>query len=495
VAAFAPGVQCVTSSDCTEASGAPLVSTTTNYQGVFTLTDVPVGTNIPLVIQVGRFRRQVTIPQVTACVTTNTAALSASPTCLSNGKTCSTAGQCCSNSCSKTNGTNPICDPLTRLPKNQTEGDIPKMAFVTGDVDGLECVWRKIGIDDSQFTNPSGTGRVNFYQGGGSPGTYIGTAGTHPTVTNSEITSGTGTANASTPWEDALVGNPTTLAEYDMVFFPCQGAQYYWNHQTTYETNIANYVNEGGRVFTTHYSYIWLYSDNADSGGVCKTDGATCTSNGSCCSLSCKTGKCVSNYSSPLSGAITWGINQSDPSPDPGTGYINTTFAKGLELAEWLQFIGASTTQGQISINTLRRDFNAVVSPTELWMTVNSSTGTPMEATFNTPITAASTAQCGRVVHSDFHVETSNNTHLAFPQECPGGGATPQELLLANMLFDLAACVTPDVPPTCVGITCNAQGLDCGMAGDGCGNTINCGNCPTGEICGAAGLGMCGKIQ
>ena len=42
------------------------------------------------------------------------------------------------------------------------------MAFATGDVDALECVLRKIGIDDSEFTEPTGTGRVHIYTGNGS---------------------------------------------------------------------------------------------------------------------------------------------------------------------------------------------------------------------------------------------------------------------------------------------------------------------------------------
>src|SRR5579863_1314550 len=39
-------------------SGSPLVQTTTANNGTFTLTNVPPGSNIPLVIQAGRWRRQ-----------------------------------------------------------------------------------------------------------------------------------------------------------------------------------------------------------------------------------------------------------------------------------------------------------------------------------------------------------------------------------------------------------------------------------------------------
>jgi hypothetical protein len=124
VAPFTQGVSC---DNCAQASGSPLVGTTSAVDGTFTLTNMPVGTNIPLVIQIGRWRRQVSIPNVASC--TNTA-LPAS---------------------------------LTRLPKNQSEGDIPKQAFATGQVDALECVLRKMGVDDSEFTNALGNGRIHLY--------------------------------------------------------------------------------------------------------------------------------------------------------------------------------------------------------------------------------------------------------------------------------------------------------------------------------------------
>jgi len=37
------------------------------------------------------------------------------------------------------------------------------MAMVTGDADSLECVLRKMGIADTEFTDPAGGGRVQFY--------------------------------------------------------------------------------------------------------------------------------------------------------------------------------------------------------------------------------------------------------------------------------------------------------------------------------------------
>src|SRR6185369_10514001 len=52
------------------ASGSPIVTALTDYKGNFKLDKVPVGTDIPLVIQLGKWRRQITIPSVKACETT-----------------------------------------------------------------------------------------------------------------------------------------------------------------------------------------------------------------------------------------------------------------------------------------------------------------------------------------------------------------------------------------------------------------------------------------
>lgn len=52
-------------------TGSPLVSTTTAATGTFTLPNMPVGTDIPLLIQVGKWQRMATIANVAEC--TNTA--------------------------------------------------------------------------------------------------------------------------------------------------------------------------------------------------------------------------------------------------------------------------------------------------------------------------------------------------------------------------------------------------------------------------------------
>jgi hypothetical protein len=394
VPAFPSGITC---ENCAQAGGSPLVSTKTNTDGTFQINNMPVGSNIPLVIQIGRWRRQITIPTVTAC--TNTAV---SPT-------------------------------LTRLPKNKSEGDIPKIAVSTGCVDYMECVLRRMGIDDAEFTNPSGTGRVNFFKGGYCPGSFIGN-------TN------------STPWESSLLLSLSTLDDYDMVLFPCQANEFYYTdgYEKFFQDNIAAYVNAGGRAFFTHYNYHWLL-------------------------------RRTPIWNSTLYTAINWTPGEWF---NNGTlqGTLNTGFDRGLQLAQWLQLpsISGSVGFGQVLVDVTRKDFSGWdTNNTVNWLTLNNP-AYPIHLTFDTPLNVAPTSKCGRVVFSDFHVYNANGSSLAFPTECPNTAMTPQEKLLEYMIFDLSSCVgSQPPPPPCQKLTCAQQGITCGQAGDGCGGTLTCGPaCP-----------------
>ncbi len=354
VDAFTPGVSCPIVG--TPPSGSPLVGTTTGVDGSFTITDVPVGTNIPLVIVSGRWRRQITVPMTTQCANT------------------------------------PVVADQTRFPRNKSEGDIPLFAVATGSVDSVECVLRKVGVADSEFTNPSGAGRIQIYQGSGSPGARIDTT----------------TLNQS-----ALMSDPAVLNKYDVLMLPCEGGAYPTAKTAAEYANLLTFANSGGRVYGSHYAYQWMYQNG------------------------------------PFSGVANWTVNQGSY-PD-GTATVNQGFSGGLTLAQWLQqpAIAASTTQGQIAINTLKHDLNGVIAPTQLWLSLNTTNSPVMQFVFDTPIAAQN--QCGRVLFNEYHVESSSvsaSQNVAFPQECTTGTMTPQEKLLEYMLFELtdeggAATLTP----------------------------------------------------
>jgi hypothetical protein len=60
------------------------------------------------------------------------------------------------------------------------------------------------------------------------------------------------------------------------------------------------------------------------------------------------------------------------------------------------------------------------------------------------------------------------------------------------MLLDLASCV-PALHGPCTPQSCADQGINCGPAGDGCGNSLDCGKCSAPLTCGGGGgYGQCG---
>jgi hypothetical protein len=189
--------------------GGPVAQATSGEDGTFTLENVPVGADIPLVITTGKWRRVVTIPSVTQCATTTVGA-------------------------SETN-----------LPKDRAQGEIPKIAITTGDADTLECLVRKLGIADTEIGKSGDDRRIHLYTGDGVAsfnGGFPGGQGAIPA------------ANAF--WESV-----NNLKAYDIVFLSCEGSQLgaaNANKTQNALNAMKEYADLGGRVFASHWHNIWI---------------------------------------------------------------------------------------------------------------------------------------------------------------------------------------------------------------------------------------------
>jgi hypothetical protein len=355
-------------------SGRPVAAAVSDAAGRFKIEGLKATTNVPLVIQVGKWRRQIVVPSITACQD------------------------------------NPIEDPqLFRLPRNRAEGDLPKMAVVRGGSEALECLVRKLGVDDAEFTPDSGDGRVHLYASDGG------------TATPGTASMANGSALGS---DDALLDSLDKMKGYDMILLGCEGtdniiegrpeAQYF---------NVRNYADQGGRIFGSHYHDKFIWNDKTESMPYPE----------------------VVKFQSGASAL-----------PSPAIGNINTTFPKGAALADWLVNVKASTTPGQISIIDAENTVEKVLHPNAIsWIgSPDAKTpGAPIYFSFPTPVDGAA---CGRMVFSDIHVASGSGDtgKEPFPTGCTNPALTPQQAALAFMIFDLSSCVTTETddvrPPTVV---------------------------------------------
>ncbi len=404
---FTRGVQC---DQCgASVSGRPLVSTTTAFDGAFTLANVPVGRGIPVVIQLGRWRRGVLLDVTSACATTAVGDI--------------------------------------HMPRSQIDADIPGSANIpltaisTGNVDALECVLLKMGVDRTEFTAAGGSGRVHVYVGNGAD------------------------VGPGTPEETALMGSGGSFMDYDQILLPCWGvdptAAGSANRKTpAEEANLVTYANGGGHFFATHFSYAWLYQ------------------------------------TSPFDRTAQWNVNHTAWNFKVASVNVSTN-PKGAVFAAWLNAVGAlsNTSPPEVTISVPRHDVDAVNPGAVDWVDTTDFDGTPMllHYTFDMPWNQPN--QCGHVIYSDFHVTDlqPNTTSVTFPAECGPGSMIAQEKMLEYMIWDLASCPPGPPPPSCLPQTCAQQLFGCGPAGDGCGNQIDCGTCPAPLTCGGGGeLGQCG---
>jgi hypothetical protein len=191
--------------------GHPLVATLTDADGNFKLDNVPAGVPMTAVVLAGKWRRQVSVPALTACVDTA------------------------------------LADDATRLPRTHLEGDIARTAVVTGSADGFECLMRKIGVADTEFGTSPGVARIHLFAGAS------GAAATHFDLANG----GTAFAGAASLWASS-----DALSAYDQVMLACDGIQNPGNQisQSALDAMKA-YADAGGRVYLAHWQNYWLQAN------------------------------------------------------------------------------------------------------------------------------------------------------------------------------------------------------------------------------------------
>jgi hypothetical protein len=257
---------------------------------------------------------------------------------------------------------------------------MPLIAFSTV-CDPMENLFRKIGIDLSEFTNGTGNGMFHVYQG---------TMGS------------TGLISDPTPaqplWEDV-----NQLKKYDIVVNACEC--YPYDRGSAYGP-MRDYLNSGGRFFGSHFHYNWFAPPTGPA---------------------------------ELQASANWTPSGPGATSYADTKLIDTTFPKGKAMADWLNNVNQTPTYGEITFTSAPYDVGSTIpGVSQRWIYGKGDKGAPLGKdrpayiSFNTPIGATEENQCGRAIFADLHVSGG------------GAAAATSEAALEFMFFDLSACVQKD---------------------------------------------------
>jgi hypothetical protein len=375
-------------------SGA-ITNTTTAVDGSFTLTNVPVGSQVPLVIQIGKWRRQYMVP-VTQC----------------------------------TANAQPNLAFLGTIPAGDTIDNMPDIAVSTGGADTLECLMLRIGVPASEYVGGAATtGHIHVFNGGGATG-----GGPERNQM------ATATPSSTTLWD-----SQAHLMPYDIVLLSCEGEETY----DAVPANLETYLNVGGRAFASHFHYSWF------SGPIDGTSAQTYTANSDWGNLAAWTADQGGDGAGPIGGIIDTTLNGSTKPFSKGVtlaSWLGENAALGTdgvaagELAIYQPRFNATVS----AADTPSQQWITADS-------ASGASGNTMYFSFDTPVNApigdaGVPNYCGRAVFSDLHVsgnpttkDTGNsNGGQPPPTGCDNTTLSPQEKALEFMLFDLSSCVLPD---------------------------------------------------
>jgi hypothetical protein len=416
--------------------GSPIAGAITRPDGTVTLRHVPAGVAFPLVVKAGKWRRVVMIDEpLEPC------------------------------------GHRELGAAQTRLPRNQSEGHLPRIAMVTGGVDALECVLHMMGVDAEEFTRPDGGGRIHMYISNGAwadeelRDTCRQCDGNNCTYCNNhQCGSNTFSSTCRDQRARNLYRDQAVLDGYDMVFFGCDWPMDGGTRNSTWteedHARLKAYGDKGGRIFLSHFNHEWLSRGRAP-----------------------QELRDLADYSGSQYGDLS----------NPTYAWVDNSFTRGLTFLQWLEHVNATHgdfSEGHIEIDEPRARIRELHDPAQRWVYTTEDPhddDTVQSFTFDMPLDAADGESCGRTVYSAFHVVDGDDMNEeVFPQHCADLVLTPQALALVFMMFDLAACIT-DQPPAfdCIPLTC-AEEDQCGHVVDGCGGLDACGDCSPGQLCNPA---------
>jgi hypothetical protein len=281
----------------------------------------------------------------------------------------------------------------SRLPRRHKEfvqaDSIPKIAVATGDFDKMECVLRKMGLADGTF---------DLYEAASSRKSPK----TLPSFKN-------------------LVADLNKMKSYNIIFINCTANTFEKElANATIRKNLNDYVNAGGRLYVTDWSYDWIEQVEPFSPFIDFEPGAS------------------PNTPEPLNAAALG-----------ADGLKVTAKIKDPQMAQWLTAFPGAISGGNSHIEHFLINWvimHKLGQGTKLWVegSIKSSSGSltgtrPLTVTFNFK-------NCGKVLYSSYHTEGREDESViapkAFPAYC-GGTFSPQDRILEYLIFDIASCIKP----------------------------------------------------
>ena len=356
---FTPGVACGAAAP--SVTGSPLVSAVTAVDGTFTLTNMPVGHEHPARHPDRPLAPAVHHPQ---------------------------RRRLHEHGAADARRMHAACRDAAAHGRRATSRSWPSS---TGSVDALECVLRKIGIADSEFTDPRR--RRPRPASTWATGSIAGRGARH--------------RREHADRGPALGDARPTINEYDMVLLPVPGRGVRPQPAAAQQTSSTTRTRAAASSPRT-------------------------------------TATCGSTTTRPSPAPPTWDVGP-DATPfadDPETGFINTDASPRA----WRSRSGSRSSTRRPRSARSRSTRSATTSTASSRPRCSGSPidrrqlldGTvPMHYTFDTPVGARRANQCGRVLFGDFHVEDASEPAprrgTIFPAECTGNPMTPQEKMLEFM--------------------------------------------------------------